>query len=349
MSRSVVAGKEILKEFIIETKNKNKKLSIYHGNILDDPCEMIGISMYDADEAKGDLYKDHHEQNFIGYDLTPERTLLAFNEEVWTGVANTLDNKRHILYIHFKGKEGDIIQQESLHAIIKMTFASLASYIYEGAKITSVSLPILFRKGINSIDYRQYIHQYISESANFLRKNTTIVSINLYIWHAEDADDWLDVLNKSLQPSINREVTNENITSLKQGIEAKLRQPFFIDLLPEWIRKKALLLLSKRDLDHKQFVFTADKIVNFVLDTWCNDSSMPAELKNLNPFKKIIIIKSQRLIVEWLADYFLSLKIYKNYINDQSFNAEEEYLFLIQLYQVLDEAERLLQRGGNIE
>ena len=76
---------------------------------------------------------------------------------------------------------------------------------------------------------------------------------------------------------------------------------------------------------------------------------MPTELKNLHTFKRILHLKSQRLLVEWLADYMLSIKIYKNYVKDYSPSNMDEYQYLLQLSQVLKVCEPLLQNLEKVE
>lgn len=343
MSTPVVLGKHLLKEFRIETKAESKTLSIFHGNILEDESDIIGISIYERDENKGDLYKAFREKQLDKSHFTPERKLMMDGFNGWTGVSTSIDRQRRVIYIHSESKEGDVIQIETLRSILKMTFASLSSYIYEGNEIHTVALPIIFRQGIESSDYSSYISVFIYESTKFLRKNTKVKALSLYIWQSSDASYWLNMLQEDLQISIDKEVDAETITSLKQEIVTKIMEPCYSSLVEEWFLRKVKEQLTKPSLDKWSLANLGNILINVIVNALCELPIMPDELKRNGIFKRILEIKSQRLLVEWLADYLLAIKSFKTYVKDNNPSNIEEYQYLLMITQVLKYCEPLLQ------
>jgi hypothetical protein len=343
----VLTGKRLLKEFKIETKNRSKTLSIYHGNILEDQSDVVGVPVYDHEESKSDLYREFQAQRGSHLHYSPARKVLVDPENGWTGVSTSQDEQPHILYIHSISKDGDPIQLTKLRSLLKMTFATITSFLFEGNEIQTVALPVLFRKGITQSDYKHYIHLFISESSKFLRKNPSIYSLNIYIWHAEDAENWLQVLNEKLQLSTEQEVSDQQIDVLKKEIVSLLQKPYLKGMLPEWLSKKARYHFTKKDADIQQLANYGSKIVHYLVDGLVQlPIGLPDYVKYGNHMGKIFGLSSKRIIVEWFANYMLSVKTFKKSIEGKHPSKGDEYLYFLQLVQVINYCETLFENEG---
>lgn len=347
MIAEVLTGKRILTEFKIETKERSKTLSIYHGSIIEDQSDVVGVPVYDYEGNKSDIYRDFQAQGGTHLHYSPERKVLVDPENGWTGVATSQDEQPHILYIHSLSKEGDQIQLTKLRSLLKMTFATITSLLYEGNKIQTVALPVLFRKGITQSDYKNFIHLFIYESSKFLRKNPSIYSLNIYIWHAVDTENWLQVLNEKLQLSTEQEVSDQQIELLKEDIVSLLQKPYLTNVLPEWLRKKARYQFTKKEADIKQIANMGNNMINFIVNgIFLLQLELPAYLKSSNPFSKILALSSKRILVEWYANYLVTIKIFKTSIENQPPSKADQYTYFLQLVQVLSYSESLFQKEG---
>jgi hypothetical protein len=347
MTTMVSTGVRLLKEFKIETKGRSKTLAICHGNILEDQSDVVGVPVYDHEKSKSDIYRDFQAKGDTHLHYSPERKVLVDRENGWTGISISQDEQPHILYIYSFGKEGDHIQLATLRSLLKMTFATVTSIIYEGNEIQTIALPVLFRKGITQSDYKNYIHLFISESAKFLRKNPSIHSLKIYIWHANDAENWLQVLNEKLQLSTEQEVSDQQIEVLKKEIVSLLQKPHLNRLLPEWLPKKARYHFTKRDGDIQQLASYGNKIVNYIADGLVQlPLELPTYIKYGNPIGKILNLSGKRILVEWFANYMLSVKTFKKSIEGHHPSKLDEYMYFLQLAQVLNYSETLFENEG---
>lgn len=346
MSVSIVKDKKLLREFKIETKDKNKTLSIFHGNILEDKSDLIGISVYDRQESKGDLYNSFQQHFLNNESYSMERKLLADAENGWTGIASL--SGQDILYIHFDSKEGTPLQNKNFKSILKMTFATLNSLLFEGKEIQNIALPVLFRKGISKENYTNYIHLFLYESFKFLRKNRSIETLRIYVWHMEDVNSWNQVLNDKLQISIEKGVNDLQITRLKQEIMLDLHSPVLQEVLSNFDREKAAYWLSKKETNLKQIASVADSFVNSIVNAMCKLPGISEEIKSLPPFHKVKAIKHQRLVIEWFADYMISVKTFKFYLREEIPSKLDEYHYLLQILQVLGYCRSLFLEGDKV-
>ncbi|MCP2033524.1 hypothetical protein L1279_000507 [Planomicrobium sp. HSC-17F08] len=330
MTLETVNSHRLIKEYKIETKENNNMLVIFQGNILKDESDIIGISIYNDEEGKGDLYNAF--QNLSGADYLQERKLLASGNG-WTSLASSDIHSQTVMYIYSNSREGEQIQSEEYHAFLRMTFASLNSFIYEGNNVTTVALPVLFRKGINKPDYINFIHLFVYEASKFLRKNKSIETLKIYIWHEEDARIWLETLNEKLQHSFKGEMGE-----LKLEILSKLLNPFYEKIFPNRTIRKVETELKKKETNFQQLAFTCWELINVIVERIVllpDMPELPSDLSNANSFKKVRSLKKQRYIVEWFADYLLNILEFSNYTRMQSPSASDKYHYLLLLNQVL--------------
>ena len=144
---------------------------------------------------------------------------------------------------------------------------------------------------------------------------------------------------------MDREVSPSSVLNVKREIASLLQNSLYITIIPPWLHKKALEQLMNQYVNFKKLASTGNQIVNVLVDALCDMPEMPVELRNMNPYKKIRTIKSNRLLVEWFADYLLSVKLFKDYVYDYPVSKSDEYHYLMLLAQVLSICEPILEKG----
>lgn len=131
---------------------------------------------------------------------------------------------------------------------------------------------------------------------------------------------------------------------MKREILRSLQSPLYKEILPTWLQRKAKYVFTANHLEKWQIPNVGDKVLNILLDELAKFPFMPAEFAELNPYQRIFDIKSDRLSIEWFADYLLSIKTFKTYVNSMESPPDqlEEYHYLLQLLQVVKGFESIL-------
>jgi hypothetical protein len=341
MSSTSTKGTTLLREFVIQTNAHTKTLSIYKGDILDDPSDVIAINVYDQE---GELFENFKFQNNAPY--TPERKILSTGTGSWTGISSSMDSDKHVIYVHTDKKEGNVFSYDDLRSMIKVTFATLSIFIYEGNKIRTVAVPVLFRKGIKRENYQDYIHLSLYEATQYLKNQTSMESLHIYIWHDEDAAIWEHVLAETLITPTGKEVSDDQIQRIKRNIAFELQEVAFMGILPDWLRKSLKKDLTSKNSNLSRIASNADKMIHILTDQICSLPMVPENLKTLRPLERLLSLKSERVIVEWLIDYMLSIKTFNRFVRTGTPSKIDEYQYLLQLFQTLSYCRLILLPEG---
>lgn len=341
-------NKKLIKQFKVETKEKNKTLSIFYGDILEDDSDIIGISVYDNEKDKGDLYNAIWEKMRDAEGYRDERLFLK-EDKIWTSLSVSEKNSRTILFIHCSDLEGDFITRENFRSMLKLAFATINSFTYEGHQGSSVALPVLFRKGIKKDDYTQYVQTFLYEASECLRKNSSVEELKIYIWHELEAQFWLEILNDRLTVSLDEELRGEKEKEIRNDIIKNLKQPLIQKLLPLWLIKKIEKDLGNAD---ENIVFLSNygnKVIDFISEDLLAILELSSHGVRMNPYQRVFAIKSTRSLVEWFGDYMYSIKVFKKYAENHSPSPLDKYYFLMQLSQVIFYYEQICTERGELD
>lgn len=340
MISSTEENRRLIKSFIVETKEKNKTLSIYYGDILEDESDIVVIPVYGNEKNQGSLYttfkKNKHEAD--GY--KEERSVLQ-EEKIRTTLSSAEKRSRTTLFVYSSASEGDLISPEELQLTMKMTFATISSYIFEGNHVASIALPVLFRKGISKDDYVLYVHHLILEASECLRKNKIVEGLKIYLWHEQEVEFWLRILNDRLAVSLEEDIGEGQEKEIREDILASLKRPVYKELLPSWLIRKMEKELRDKVSNVIPLVNDGNKVIDLITIDLVEILELSSKKVIMNPYQRIFAIKSNRLIVEWFGDYIYSVKVFKKYAVNHSPSTLDNIHFMLQFAQILSYYEQI--------
>lgn len=329
--------KVLIKQFNIETSEKVKKLSIYYGDIQQHSCDLVCIPIYEDTETKGDIYT-----LLKGIGMLPElsRPLLYGPSAFWTEVM--MKNNIHYVTVHMNRNDKDLLSPKELEQSLKLTFTSLMTYQLERAAFRSVAMPVYFRKVVDDVQYKNYIHTYLYEASQFLRTTATADCVEIYLWNQEDVDGWLNVLDVELRLPRDR-TSNNPLKQLVAELITVLNHPVIRHSQPNWLLQKVRQQLNNKQIDYENFSKSGEALVRNTLNSFCLKRDLPLSIQSAKIFEKINMLQSQRIVIEWLATYMRSIQIFKHYAKENAISEEEGYLYLLRITQILHHLTKMIQ------
>lgn len=348
MQTKLNVSSRLLKEFSIETKHTRRNLSIYKGDLLNDDSDIISINVYEQGKDYGQLYKSFKKKYCNSYN--DERKILSNDEWGWVGVSTSPKNNRHVFYIHSHVEEGEEFSAEQLRSFLKLTFSAISTFLYEGNKSSSLALPVLFRKGIQSQKYGDFIHVFLYEATKFLKRSHSLESLRIYIWNEEDSLIWEDVVSAKTLVDTSLTVGKAEINSLRNEIYTRIAHNPLKNILKEEVKTRLQRECKRSVFDFYQFSYAVYLLIRDILDEICNLHGVPPEWKHCSPWKRIILLKSNRLLVEWLAEYMSSILTCNRLMKNDSFSisVKDKHLYLLQVLQVLSFYEEVICKGEEV-
>jgi len=325
----------LLKEFPIETKGAKKMLSVYKGNLMEDDSTIFALSVYDHEKNEGQLYRSILKQDpFIS---SRERKILAGGSAGWVGSAPAMEGDKQLFFVHSYKEEGENFTITQLHDLLKLTFSAISAFLYEGSHEGAVALPVLFRKGIQPEGYKEFIHLFLYEAAKFLKRSPSAEALKIFIWNEEDAMLWENVVAAKTAVETKTAIDQANITELCREIQSKLSGSSLDNKLQDHVRGRLLRECRKTKIDIQPFTFAVYLLIKDVLEG-IDLHGLPTDWKQLAPWRKVIILKSNRLLVEWLAEYMSSILTFNRMVKDQTLNPslKDLYTYLLQVLQILE-------------
>lgn len=326
---------DLLKDFVIDTKEKRKFLEIVQADILADPSELIVITTYKENEEHDNLYS--HFLNTNSKDLNLERKLIESNDG-FVSVRTLSTTNQHIFFIHSNLTEGNVYHNEKLRSLFKLTFSAMAAYLYENKEsdIQSIAMPVLFRKAVREESYSEYIHIFLYEATNFLRNTPKMDKLRIILWNEKDIHIWKDTILNKTKSVTKSVISQEDIHSLGVQIHQKIDNGVLKDKLPSWLLGKLKRELTKTPFHFQLFIKRFNLVIRIILDELCKVDGIPSNYQNMSPMKKALDLKSNRLIVEWLGEYITNILSINRLSEDEQFSLDMQYYYLLQVLQIVD-------------
>jgi hypothetical protein len=335
-------SKQIIKKFDIETKGKHKSLQIIRGNIFEDSSDIIAVTAYEeGGKPAGEMYESF--MNRFAEAVIHERDML-FNSNAEKISITELKMNQSVLLLHLKEGEGQRLDLRKLANVLKMLFTSIATYIYEGNQVKSVSLPVVFRKGIKEDDYRRYIETYIYEASDFLRKHLLVEEIKVFLWHEEDQQKWLQILDEMIPGHAEVFNLNNHITALIKNIRTAI-----YDIRSKGYFKRdcntMIWALYEPEERLTQIVNTAVRIIDWLTKELCGKKGIPQDWKSIHIKPRLMAIKSSRAEAEWFITYLINIFEFQKYARNHTVKKEDIYLYMSYLLRVLQYCSSIIKES----
>ena len=94
--------------------------------------------------------------------------------------------------LNYDGEEQHLSLQ-TYQKMLQLMLASLAILQARGQHFQSVSIPMLFHLMIRNDQYDKYIQGLLYELSTFLKTNTALHDVNIYLWHDADVEiEWIE-------------------------------------------------------------------------------------------------------------------------------------------------------------
>jgi hypothetical protein len=320
----------LIKEFAIETKGKRKKLQIVSGNIFDDSCDMLAVTAYEEQGGPdGEMFQSFINRYYADSKMNERRILSSSNTATMS--VTEIGSNQFGLLLYLNEKEGQQLDITRLANVLKMLFTSIATYIYEGNRVGSVALPVVFRKGIKEEEYHRYIQTYVYEAADFLRKHSSVDQIKIYLWHEEDQKKWVYLLNEMIPGHVEVFNSSNHMKKLIQNIRTELYE----------IRSKGIVTKycntinwALYDLDVRLTHLTnaSVRIIDWLTKGLCGIKGVPESWANLHVYLRMINMKSNRIESEWFITYLINIYEFNRYIRNKNNTVKEDDLYLYMSY-----------------
>ena len=326
----------LLKEFSIETKGAKKLLSVYKGNLMEDDSMIFALPVYEHEENKGQLYRSILERDpFIS---SRERKILAGGPAGWVGSAPAMKGDKQLFFIHSYMEEGENFTLTQLHDFLKVTFSAISAFLYEGNREGAVALPVLFRKGIQSEGYNEFIHLFLYEAAKFLKRTPSAQAVKIFIWNEEDAMIWENVVAAKTAVETKTAIGPTHIAELCREIQSKLSGGSLDKKVQDEVRLTLLRESLKTNMDIQSLTKAFDQLIKNVLEGIELQGRLPSDWKKRNDWKRVDFLKSNRLLVEWLTGYMYSIMTFNQMVRYGTLNPslKDLYTYLLQVLQILE-------------
>lgn len=325
---------ELLKNFMIDTKDNRKFLDIVEADILEDLSQLIVITTYKENKENDNLYNHFLKTN--SENLNTERKIIE-SSDGFVLVRTLSSTNQHIFFIHSNLSEGNVYNNEKLRSLFKLVFSAMSAYLYENKdnKIQTIAMPVLFRRAIQEASYSEYIHIFLFEATNFLRNTSYVNKLKIILWNEQDIPIWKETILNKTKSVTKSTITNEEIKSLCLQITSKINNVSLWRRLPPWLEENLKKELTKIPLDSQKFIKRMNIVIRKILDEICSVNGIPPIFQNMSPMKKAIELKSNRLIVEWLGEYITSILSISRLSDDERYSHELQYYYLLQVLQVL--------------
>lgn len=205
----------VINRVIIESNKGDRSFTLVEGDLLQDDGDLIVVNTYENEhgEIEGDFAQVLKEQFHLGE--SQERPVFYLENGGYISFIESVDKEaKKMLILHSKLKEGEPISQQLYETMIKGLFSSLVSLEISGFAFTTVSFPVLLRKGINGV-YNEAASTLIQQAVKWLKKSSCTNTIRYYVYLENDSTLWHEAIERSLGRSVVNANIDEDISRLR--------------------------------------------------------------------------------------------------------------------------------------
>lgn len=206
---------EMINRVIIESNRGDKSFILIKGNLLRDDGDLIVVNTYE--DMNGNIIGDFSQMVKEQFHLAnaKERTIFFLeNGGSVNLIESSSDTSIRILILHSRLREGEPISKELYEKLIKGLFSALVSLEVSGYRFSTISLPVLLRKGISHI-HNEAAAILIQHAVKWLKTSKYTNTIRYYVYEKGDQNKWNDAIEQTLGRSVVNATIDEQVSKLR--------------------------------------------------------------------------------------------------------------------------------------